>query len=132
MFSFNRKEQLALLLLSGALLVGIVISLIAEWRQGGLPDFRVVKGAVPVPSDTARVDSVLAATDTAPRPVNINTASAQDLQVLPRIGPSTARRIVDYRTQHGPFLKADDLAKVSGIGPKTVARLKPLITLDSP
>ena len=50
--------------------------------------------------------------------LDLNSASAADLDALPGIGPALAQRIVDYRQQHGPFKKIDDLEKVSGIGPK--------------
>ncbi|MHB8512150.1 MAG: helix-hairpin-helix domain-containing protein [Actinomycetota bacterium] len=61
--------------------------------------------------------------------VNINTASVNELETLPGIGPSLAQRIVDYRTQHGPFQTIDDLKKVHGIGPKKFDSLKDYITV---
>ena len=61
--------------------------------------------------------------------VNINTASLEGLQVLPRVGPATAARIVAFRTEHKGFKKVEELMNVKGIGPKTFARLKPLVTL---
>ena len=62
--------------------------------------------------------------------ININTATVDQLQLLPRIGTKTAQSIVEYRTQHGPFNKADDLTKVRGIGEKTVKELKKHITVE--
>lgn len=64
-----------------------------------------------------------------PPPVrtNINTASAQDLQRLPRIGPALAGRIVEYRRAHGPFRHPDQITEVRGIGEKTLERLRPWI-----
>jgi len=61
--------------------------------------------------------------------ININTASVTELQSLPRIGPKVAQRIVDYRTQNGPFKKAEDLMKVRGIGEKIFNQIKDLITV---
>ncbi len=61
--------------------------------------------------------------------VNINTASQADLDKLPRIGPKVAQRIIDYRKEHGPFKRVEDLMKVKGIGEKTFARLKDLVTI---
>lgn len=62
-------------------------------------------------------------------PVNINSASATELQNLPRIGPAMAARIILYRETNGPFQKKEDLMKVKGIGKKTFEKLKDLITL---
>jgi len=56
------------------------------------------------------------------QPININLASAADLETLPGIGPALASRIVAYRAANGPFKSADDLLAVPGIGEKTLAR----------
>jgi competence protein ComEA len=61
--------------------------------------------------------------------VNVNTASAQQLQLLPRIGPSVADRIVEYRKENGKFASVDDLMLVRGIGESTFAQLKSYVTL---
>jgi len=63
-------------------------------------------------------------------PVNINTADAKALETsLVGVGPKTAKAIVDYRTKHGAFKSADDLAKVKGIGPKLIEKNKNSILL---
>ncbi|MDD8016210.1 MAG: helix-hairpin-helix domain-containing protein [Acidobacteriota bacterium] len=61
--------------------------------------------------------------------LNINTASAAELQNLPRIGPKVAQRIVDYRTANGNFKKIEEIMKVNGIGEKVFAQIKDLITV---
>ncbi|MDI6845189.1 MAG: helix-hairpin-helix domain-containing protein [Candidatus Saccharicenans sp.] len=61
--------------------------------------------------------------------ININTAPVSELQTLPRIGPKVAQRIVDYRTQNGPFKKIEDIMKVRGIGEKVFNQIKDLITV---
>lgn len=61
--------------------------------------------------------------------LNINTATEAELDALPGVGPATARRIVEYRNQHGPFQKIDDLNEVKGIGEGTIRKLAPLITV---
>ncbi len=63
--------------------------------------------------------------------ININTASVEELQKLPRIGPQVAQRIVDYRKQNGGFKKIEELMKVRGIGEKTFNQLKDLVTVGS-
>lgn len=61
--------------------------------------------------------------------VNINTASADDLDALPGIGPVIATRIVDFRTKNGKFASVDDLTNVSGIGPSIMSNIKDLVTV---
>ena len=61
--------------------------------------------------------------------VNINTATLEQLQTLPKIGAVTAQRIVEYRTKNGPFARIEDIQKVTGIGDATYATLAPLITV---
>ncbi len=61
--------------------------------------------------------------------VNINTADQKTLETLPKIGPSKAQAIIDYREDHGAFQAIEDLGKVKGIGPKTLEQLKELIEL---
>ena len=56
--------------------------------------------------------------------VNINSSDVQELCRLPGVGPSTAGRILEYRLQHGPFLRVEELDHVKGIGPKTIEKLK--------
>jgi len=63
--------------------------------------------------------------------ININTASAAELQQLPRIGEKVAQRIIDFREQHGNFQKIEEIMKVRGIGESTFANLKELITVGS-
>lgn len=61
--------------------------------------------------------------------VSLNQASESDLDALPGVGPVTAKSIVAWRQQHGAFTKVDELQEVEGIGPKTFAKLKPLVGL---
>lgn len=92
--------------------------------------------ALPV-SPAARVGSPLVAAAQAPKAatpaqtqtVNVNTASQQQLEALPGIGPSTAKRIVAYRDKNGPFKKLEDLMNVQGIGEKSFLKLRPHLTL---
>ena len=94
---------------------------------------------------TARADSIAEAKEKAeraliaampefqPQPetgLDLNTALAEDLIALPRIGPSLASAIIEVREQLGGFLIVDDLLLVSGIGAKTLDKLRPLIRVD--
>ena len=58
-------------------------------------------------------------------PVDLNTATADQLDALPGVGPATAAAIIAYRRQHGPFHQVDDLAQVAGIGPAKLAQIRP-------
>ena len=62
-------------------------------------------------------------------PVNINTATAEELQTLPRIGPAMAQRIIAWRETHGGFRSVDELDAVPGIGPSMLENLRPLVTV---
>ena len=61
--------------------------------------------------------------------VNINTATAEQLDTLPGVGPVTAQKILDWRAAHGAFSSVDELLEVDGIGEKTLADLAPHVTL---
>ena len=65
-------------------------------------------------------------------PVNLNTATAADLEKLPGIGPAVAARIIEYRQKSGGFKKIEELMNVRGIGEKVFLRLKPLVTITPP
>ncbi|MFI5693436.1 helix-hairpin-helix domain-containing protein [Kribbella sp. NPDC051586] len=62
-------------------------------------------------------------------PVNLNTATLDQLDALPGVGPVLAQRILDYRTQNGPFTTIDQLQDVPGVGPKKFDSLKPHVRL---
>ncbi len=62
-------------------------------------------------------------------PINLNTATAFELEALPGVGPATAVRIVEYRQKQGAFKKIEDLMNVRGIGEKMFLLLKPMIVV---
>lgn len=62
--------------------------------------------------------------------ININAAASAELELLPRIGPVMAQRIIEDRETNGPYKDLADLERVRGIGPKTAEKLEPLITFD--
>ncbi len=84
-------------------------------RVGDAPVARNMEPTVPTPV-IARLD--------------LNTADIVALETLPGIGSEMARRIVDYRTAHGPFRNVDQLDEISGIGAETLAELRNLVTVE--
>jgi competence protein ComEA len=62
-------------------------------------------------------------------PVHLNTATLEELDTLPGIGPVTAQKILDYRDEHGAFSSVDELDAVPGIGPARLAELQKLVDL---
>jgi competence protein ComEA len=83
-------------------------------RQGEAPD----AGAVAADASVAQGGSL-----------DLNTASASDLDNLPGIGQSFAERIIEYRTANGPFAAVEDLQKVKGIGAALFAKIAPLVSV---
>jgi comEA protein len=69
------------------------------------------------------------AQDTVSVPVNLNTATIEQLQKLPGVGPATAKRILEYRQKNGSFKKVEELMNVRGIGEKTFLKMKPQLTV---
>ena len=60
-------------------------------------------------------------------PISLSSATAEQLDTLPGVGPVTAQKIVDYRTQHGAFHSVDELDAIPGIGPARLADLRGLV-----
>lgn len=80
-----------------------------------------------VPFQTTSVPVAIFAPTLSITPLNINTATVEELAQLPGIGPVTAQRIVEYRAQFGLFATIDDLTLVFGVGTATVEKIRPLI-----
>ena len=81
-------------------------------------------GAAPAPAGAGAVG---AAGATPAAPVNLNTATPEQLDTLPGVGPATVQKIVEYREQHGGFGSVEELGQVSGIGDKRLATLRDLV-----
>ncbi len=60
-------------------------------------------------------------------PIDLNRATARELIQLPGVGEVIAKRIVDFREEHGPFKRVEDLMKVKGIGEKSLEKIRPYI-----
>lgn len=88
-------------------------------RKGEEPPVPVISEGVPVQAASA----------SARARVNINTATVEELQQLPRVGPALAQRIAAYREMYGPFRRIEDLMQVSGIGEAIFAAIRDYITV---
>ncbi|MBI4003297.1 MAG: helix-hairpin-helix domain-containing protein [Nitrospira defluvii] len=75
--------------------------------------------------------STRAASPDPSRRVDLNHATASDLEALPGIGPKLAQRVIEHRTSHGPFTKVEDLRQVKGIGHKKFDRLRPHVLVTN-
>ena len=64
--------------------------------------------------------------------IDLNAATAMELETLPGVGPRTAERILEYRREYGGFERIEDLMDVRGIGERTFLRLKPLVKVVAP
>ena len=109
----SRKADLAALNLAAPLVDGIQVL---------VPSRAVPSRAAPAGSADAGGSN-----GTAVR-VSLSSATVDELDQLPGVGPITAQKIVDYRTEHGPFASADDLDAVPGIGPTRIEQLRDLVT----
>ena len=112
------KAEWILLGLTGLFLCGL---LILDVHDRNAREHLVVETVVEVPQETFMPEVSL---------VNLNTASVEELMELPGIGKELARRIVEYRVEHGDFETVQALMEVSGIGESKVAGLEDWVTVD--
>jgi competence ComEA-like helix-hairpin-helix protein len=147
MFAFTRNERIAVMVLVFLLIIGGVLSWLDKRNPEMMEEFRVVPGSPPaavqdadparasVRADTTRVTAprdpgrVGPEADSVPARLNINTASAEELEDLPRIGPVLAGRIVAYRSKRGPFRSVSQLVEIDGVGDRLLLALEPLVTV---
>lgn len=113
-----KKVSLILLAITAAFLCVMIGTLIGRHTSGNI--YNVTEQSV----SKQAADSSEAAVGK----LNINTATLSEIEYLPGIGPTLAQRIIDYRTQNGPFESIDDLLLVNGIGEKRFNEIKDYIT----
>jgi competence protein ComEA len=94
--------------------------------QAAAPAATLAPGATPAAGTPG---TAAASVPTPSGPINLNTASAAELEALPGIGPALAQRIVEYRNAHGPFAAIEAIMDVPGIGEGKFAAIKDLITV---
>jgi competence protein ComEA len=99
---------------------------------GSVPRDEPGSGAEPAPAEPADSAAASATVEVDLFPIDLNRAGPELLEQLPGIGPAKARAIVALREERGAFRSVDELADVSGIGPKTVERLRDLVTVGAP
>jgi competence protein ComEA len=92
---------------------------VADGQQVVVPRRAPASGVVPAAAGAAAPGAGAGGA-----PVNLNSATAEQLDTLDGVGPATARKIIAWRTQHGGFRSVDDLGQVPGIGPKRLAALR--------
>ncbi len=94
---------------------------VTDGQQIVVPERAVGIAAAPAPSAGASGAMAVA-------PISLNSATLEQLDTLQGVGPSTAQKILDWRTQNGGFASVDDLAQIPGIGPKKLEALRPQVT----
>ena len=112
------RERMTLVIVGGLALAGLGFLV---WQQHRPP---LVVAGTPTLLQAVPWDEALRQS----RRVDVNAATVTELERLPEVGPSLARRIVAYRTTHGRFLTAEELERVQGIGPKTYEALEDYVT----
>ncbi len=125
-FNFTPQETKALLFLLAALVVGSGITLYKRSHPQFAPELIIEQkraGARPQGQFAGPEEGLITK-------ININQASAAQLQLLPQIGPALSKRIVEYRESNGRFERIEDLMLVQGIGAKTFQKIKDYIAVE--
>jgi len=99
-------------------------------RLGCIFALAVMFGGVPCDSWLSALQSQGNAAEPQKAAIDINKATANDLQKLPGIGPGLAKQIVAYREKHGPFRRVEDLMVIRGIGFKKWKQIRPYVRVD--
>jgi competence protein ComEA len=98
-------------------------------RLGAEPTVEVTTSVAPPAAPAGAAGAAGGGGGGAPGPVELNTATAEELDTLPGVGPSTAAAIIEHRERVGPFVRVDDLLEVRGIGEAKLEALRDLVTV---
>jgi len=149
MIVLTKSEQRALVIIATILFISILF----QWFHPHTVNSKIYDYSMQdslfkiLSSDTALTDNMESEKQTKPlkstknksqkkeklkeKSININTANEKELTKLPRIGPATAKLIIEYRNKNGNFKSVDELEKVKRIGPKTIEKICPYIYVDT-
>ncbi len=120
------------LLIKAAMLIAALAAVL--WIGWPVPK-EEIRQAEPVQPSAAQIPAASPAVATAPAKssskVNLNRASADELQSLPGVGPVLAQRMVEWRKAHGRYRTVDELQEVKGIGKKRMEQLRPLVMVKA-
>ena len=124
--NFTPQETKAILFLLVALLVGSGIILYQRTHPGFAPQLKLDKSDV----DSLGEIHYLSGPGQEENAIDLNRATAVELQLLPGVGPALSERIVEYREAKGEFARIEDVMQVSGIGPKTFEAIRDYLTVE--
>lgn len=128
--SITRREALAVLTLTMLFFLGLTVRHVQEQQVPPVTADSLIARPSAVPADSMEEED--APTPSADDPINLNTAPRDALQALPGVGPVLAKRIDTYRTTQRHFQRVEELKRVSGIGPKTLESLRPMVRAAPP
>jgi competence ComEA-like helix-hairpin-helix protein len=128
-FDLTPSERKGALVLLSLVALGAVADLL---RLHPVPAPEPAEVAAPPALAAPRASAAPPADSPGAAPLDLNSASAAELDALPGIGPVLAARIVSHRNTHGPFRSPDDLLAVQGIGPRLLERLGARVTALPP
>ena len=121
----NNKTPLFVLLTTAALFIGIIVGTFIGRATApyGIIMHQPLPNTEPIPTHTLPYQTNQTGK------INVNVATAEELDMLPGIGLETAKRIIEFRTKYGIFHSLDELTKVKGIGENTIEKLRPYATV---
>lgn len=131
MFYFTKQEKIVILFLTGAIILGLSV----QWARssGNLTSIQSIKiegKTNPIKKGNMNRAPVNGFSNGVNKKININTASIDELDALPGIGPKIAAEIIKYREKSGEFKAIENIRKVRGIGGKKFNKIKDKISIN--